>query len=292
MSRVFVLGNASIDVTLPVPRLPAPGETLMASGIARAPGGKGLNQAVVAARAGVAVHFCAPLGREPETAMIRTALAAERFADLVLPDVGQPTDLSTLLVADDAENCIVSTGACAEALPVSVAEAFVVAMAPDDILLLQGNLSEAATRAAAARAAHVVVNTAPIRWPMRDVLRHATVAVANRSEAEQVTGRADPERAALDLCRGVSIVTLGGEGCVVAAAGSVVRHPAPRVQAVDTTGAGDTFCGMLAASLARGMTLAAAVAVAQQAAALAVSRRGCFTALPTRVELASLLGSS
>src|SRR5258708_29877866 len=99
VARLFVLGNASIDTTLNVPRLPAAGETLMATGILRSPGGKGLNQAVVAARAGASVHFCAPLGIEPETALVRDALAAEGLAGLVLHDDGPPPDLSTLLAA-------------------------------------------------------------------------------------------------------------------------------------------------------------------------------------------------
>ncbi len=291
MSRVFVLGNASIDVTLPVPRLPSPGETLMATGIARSPGGKGLNQAVVAVRGGVEVHFCAPLGVEPETAMLRAALAAEGFAALRLPDVAQPSDLSILLVADDGENSIVSIGACAEALPVSCAEAFVAAMADDDLLLLQGNLSQMATLAAARLAPRVIINTAPLRWPIAEVVRYCEIVIANRLEAEQITGCSDPAAAATRLGSRIGIVTNGKDGCVVATADGVSHFPACTVsRTVDTTGAGDSFCGALVAGLARGMSLTGAVAAAQQAAALAVGRHGCFPALPTRSEMTAIFG--
>ena len=149
MSSVYVLGNASLDISLRVPRLPMPGETLMASGIVRAPGGKGLNQAVVVARADVPTHFCAAIGNEPEAEMIWSALAAEHLSGLQLFDGGRPTDVSTLLVDPAGENCIISTGDCADALSVGVAEDFCAGMRRDDILLVQGNLTEPATFAAA-----------------------------------------------------------------------------------------------------------------------------------------------
>ena len=134
-AELYVLGNASIDVTFNVPRLPAPGETLMARGMVRAPGGKGLNQAVVAARAGARVRFCAPIGGEAETALVHAALAREKFADLRMIVAGQPTDLSTLIVAEGGENCIISTGDCAEGLTPYIAKTFVRPMRAQDWLL-------------------------------------------------------------------------------------------------------------------------------------------------------------
>jgi ribokinase len=284
-AKVFVLGNASIDLRLTVPRLPRPGETLMAHGISRTPGGKGLNQAVVAARCGAHVYFCAPLGTEPEAELVRAALAGEGFAGLVLPDIGQPTDLSMLLVGEDAENSIVSTGDCAFGLNVATAETFLADLGPEDVLLVQGNLTEAATLAAVRRSPRAIFNAAPIRWTTEAVARHCAVVIANQGEAEEMTGLADPRRAVTRLGGAIGIVTWGGEGCLVARDGVVTHYKAPKVQPVDTTGAGDTFCGVLAARLAQGATLDAAIAAAQLAAALAVSRAGCYAALPTRAEL-------
>jgi len=292
MRRLFVLGNASIDVGLAVPRLPLPGETLMAGGVTRAPGGKGLNQAVVAARCGVPVHFCAPLGAEPEAELVRAALAREPFAALQLPDTGQPTDLSTLLVAPDGENCIVSTGDGAFSLSETSATAFVADMGPDDIMLLQGNLTEAASLAAARLAPFTMFNTAPLRWPTQRLMALCRVVVANQVEAAEITGEADPRAAVRRLAAvtqgGWAVVTLGRPGCVVAGAGGETSLPAPRVAAIDTTGAGDTFCGVLAAALVRGLPRDAAIAAAQAAAALSVTRAGCFAALPRARELAEL----
>ena len=286
MSRIFVLGNASLDTTLRVPRLPAPGETLMATGLLRSPGGKGLNQAVIAARAGAEVHFMAPLGTEPETALIRDTLAREPIAKTQFVDVGAPTDLSSLMVAPDGENCIVSTGACCDALGEDAAIRFVSAMRTDDILLMQGNLREPVTRAAmlAARAlgARIMLNTAPIRWDYTAVAVLADLVVANRLEAHAITGHANPREAAATLAP--AIVTLGAEGCLLAT--PQPRHfPAEPVHAVDTTGAGDVFCGALAAAWAKGATLPDAVTYAQRAAAISVGREGCFGSFPTGQEM-------
>jgi ribokinase len=295
MTHVFVLGNASYDITLRVPRLPVAGETLMASGVARAPGGKGLNQAVVAARAGVPVHFCAPLGSGPVGTLVRTALAQEPFASLRLPEMAVPTDLSTLLVDDTAENCIISAGDCAMALASAEAEAFVVEIGAGDILLMQGNLAQDITEHAAllarARGARLVLNAAPLRWDYTRLLTLCDVVVANEGEAAELTRTADPAAAAQAMRgSGTAIVTLGAQGCVVADARGVTHHAAIATAVFDTTGAGDAFCGALVAAMALGA--AEPVDVALRAAALAVSRPGCFTSFPTRQELAMLLAAA
>lgn len=294
MSRLLVLGNAGIDLLCPVPHLPRAGETLVADGQARAPGGKGLNQAVVAARAGAAVHFTAPVGRDGAAEELRAILGAEPFAGLSLLPQDAPTDLSLLMVARDAENCILTLGAAADALPVREAEAAVAELGPRDMLLLQGNLSfaatEAAMRAALARGAQVMLNTAPLRWDMAPLLPLCALVVANAGEAESLTGRragaaAEALHQAGAAC---AVVTLGAGGCVSAGVEGNHHHPAQPVEAVDTTGAGDTFCGVLAALLLAGQPLPAAAERAQRAAALTVSRPGAFAALPSAAELRAL----
>jgi len=299
MSRIFVLGNASLDTTLRVARLPVAGETLMADGIARSPGGKGLNQAVVAARAGAAVRFMAAIGTEPETALIRDAVAAEGLERVEWVETGAPTDLSSLMVAPDGENCIVSTGACCDSLPEGAALAFVAGMAPGDILLMQGNLrravTEAAARAARGRGGRVMLNTAPLRWEYAGLLPQCELVVANAFEARSITGR-DGDAAALDLAGhgggdAAGVVTMGAAGCVAASGGVARHHAAPRVVAVDSTGAGDVFCGMLAAGWAASGACLAGLGAAQAAAALAVTRPGCFGAFPSAGQARELLRS-
>jgi ribokinase len=292
MSRIFVLGNASLDTTLRVPRLPAPGETLMATGIRRSPGGKGLNQAVVAARCGAEVRLLAAIGTEPEAALLRTAVSAEFvYATWLTP--GAPTDLSSLMVAPDGENCIVSTGACCDALGHDAAQRFVAEMSRGDILLMQGNLrldiTIGAARAARTLGARVMLNTAPLRWRYADLLPLCDLVVANRFEACTLTGRDSPREAIRALApRGAAIVTLGAQGCLLADP-ALHSFPAEPARAIDTTGAGDVFCGTLAAAWAQGRALPEAIAAAQRMAAISVGREGCFGAFPTKEESKSVL---
>jgi ribokinase len=296
MSRLLVLGNAGLDFSLPVPRMPRPGETLVGGERRVAPGGKGLNQAVVACRTGLLpVDFLAPLGRDPEAAMVEAVLQAEGFAVLTLPRPGPATDCSVLLVQPDGENSIVTSGACAAALGAEAAASAVTALPPDAWLLLQGNLTAEATRAAlrtaAAAGIQAVLNPAPLFWDMRAMLPDCMVVIANAGEALELTG-AEGEAAALALHRAgpwLAIVTLGAAGCVIATAGSVRHFSAPAVAAVDSTGAGDTFCGVCAAMLALGAPVDAVITAAQQAACLTVQRPGAFAALPDAAELQAIL---
>jgi ribokinase len=290
--RLFVLGNAGLDIGLDLPGLPQPGETLLGRAAGRAPGGKGLNQAVVAARAAlVPVLFFSPIGDDPDGQHVLRALASEPFAALELPVLAAPTDLSILMVLPGGENAIVSAGDCAHALPPAAATAFAARCAPGDWLLLQGNLlppvTAAAIAAARARGARIMLNTAPVTADMAALLTLCDLVVANSAEAEQLA----PGGAIHAAPDGVAIVTLGAEGCRVTRHGTAVNHPAHAVQVRDTTGAGDTFCGLLAAALAAGHTMDPAIAAAQAAAALTVTRPGAFPSLPTVTELHRILAS-
>jgi len=278
VNRVVVIGNAGLDLRLAVPRLPLPGETLIGAEAARAPGGKGLNQAVVAARSGAAVRFCAPLGNDaPQADEVERFLAAEPLEQLVLPRLPHPTDFSLLMVLPNGENSIVSTSACSLALRYAQAEPVLRDAGPGDVVLLQGNLAldvTAAILATARRAgATTVFNPAPF-WPGAGrLVAECSLVIANRLEAKALG-------AALD--RTASIVTLGAEGCLFDGR----TFAAETVAAIDTTGCGDAFCGALAAALARGLPIKAAIGAAQKAAALTATRAGAFDALPSREELA------
>src|SRR5471032_2970184 len=277
MGRVVVIGNAGLDLGLAVPHLPRPGETLVGTPSPRAPGGKGLNQAVVAARYGARVTFCAPLGNdEAEAAEIEAHLAREGFVSLILPRLPYPTDFSLLMVLPNGENSIVSTSACSLALTVEQARPALRDLTTDDVVLVQGNLSLETTSAILAAAPRSIFNPAPF-WPGAEKLvAQASVVIANKVEAEALG-------AALDEA-GTAIVTSGAEGCRLGGR----SFPAERVAAVDTTGCGDTFCGVIAAALARGATIERAIGIAQKAAALTATRPGAFAALPSRDELKSI----
>jgi ribokinase len=282
--RLLVLGNAGRDMPLRVPRLPRAGETLLGERGEDSPGGKGLNQAVIAARAGADVLFIAPLGDDREGAALRAALAAEPLAFLPLPSAHR-TDVSLLCVAADGSNLILSTNACADGVSVGEAEEAAARLAPGDMLLMQCGLCAgptlAAARRGAAAGARVLLNAAPLRWDIAPILPMIEVLILNEVEAEAASACADLAAAAVRLReRGARrvIITLGAAGALCADAEGIRREPAPAADVRDTTGAGDVFCGAYAAALLAGH--ADPMAAAQRAAAWAVTRQGCFAAFP------------
>jgi ribokinase len=284
--RVVVIGNAGLDLRLAVPRLPLPGETLIGSAGPRVPGGKGLNQAVVAARCGAEVRFCAPLGNDlAEANEVERHLRSEGFAELMLLRLPHPTDFSLLMVLPQGENSIVSTSACSLALTPAQAEPALQDLGEGDLLLLQGNLSLDTAAfildSAQRQGATTLFNPAPF-WPGAEKLvGRCSLVIANNVEAQSLGEAIHDAKAAL--------VTLGADGCLLIERGERRAFAAEIASAIDTTGCGDTFCGVLAAALARDFTIEAAIGAAQKAAALTATRPGAFQALPSRAELGAIL---
>ncbi|MEX6508969.1 ribokinase [Jiella sp. M17.18] len=296
MSRVFVLGNATVDVVQRVERLPSPGETLLSGSLERYAGGKGLNQAIAAARAGTSVRLIAPIGRDADAALLQDALAGEDRLTIDWRLLDEPTDISAIWVSADGENMIVSSAACARGLVEADAVVALDELGAGDGLVLQGNLTAATTEAAAHharnRGARVILNTAPIAWDMRRLLPLVDLLVANGPEARHLTGHASGSAVTALVaagCRAV-IVTRGADGAWLGDAHGVRSIAAPAVVPVDTAGAGDVTVGTLAAMLAEGLPLAEALAIAVRAASLSVTRRGTSPSFPTREEIAAVRG--
>jgi ribokinase len=293
---VVVVGSAMVDVAYRVERLPGPSESVLARGRTIDAGGKGLNQAIIAHRAGAEVRYRAGLGSDPAAAIIRTRLEADGLSDAWLVSVPGATDKSIVYVARSGENCIVSTDAAAKQLTLADLEDVLIGLSPGDVLLVQGNLSRDVTAACLARAraaeAVTVLNPAPIDfdysglWPMVDI------AILNQIEARTLTGEVEIDAASAVLCsRGVGtvVLTLGPEGALVREGqGLPQRVPAPAVTAVDTTGAGDVLAGVMAAGIDRGLPLISAVRWAVAAASDKVTRPGTSSGFPTSVELGAL----
>jgi ribokinase len=297
-SRVLVLGNATVDMIQRVPALPRPGETVLATSLKRCAGGKGLNQAVACARTGTQVALVAPVGDDADAACLRAAIAGEPGLTTRWLVRAVPTDLSSIVVARDGENMIVSSAAAARSLAPDEAQAIAGGLEPGDILLLQGNLGALATLRAAmtgqARGARVILNTAPIDWDMAPVLAHVDVVIANQVEADTILGtQARDEEARVKALRAcgppVAIITLGAGGAIMATAGHLARVPAPQVEVVDTAGAGDVTVGTFVGLISRGVALEKALATAVAAASLSVTRPGTTPAFPTAAELQALL---
>lgn len=293
---VHVIGNACIDLTLNLDSFPRPGETRVAAGLLEGLGGKGLNQAVAAARTGTAVRLHAAVGRDEAAARIRHGMMAEGLDDRALTVLDHPTDRSIVLVERGGENMIVSATGCAALFdPLAGAQAGIAPIA-GDMVLMQGNLGPSVTAAVLAwardRGASTAFNPSPL--PAASLLPWASVdlVIVNAVEATDLTGATDPRTASRVLRDwGVDtvLVTRGAAGVIVAdGSGTDVFDAAP-ANAVDTAGAGDVFCGVLAGLVAASWTVRAAIAVAVKAAAVAVTRHGALAACPTREEIAALM---
>ena len=264
---MVVIGNAALDRVFSVQELPRPGETLLARSSERRLGGKGVNQAVAAARAGAAVRFVAGVGSDPEGDAIARYLEAEGVESVLVRGPGA-TDKSVVMVASDGENAIVSTANQAHSLPLRSVDKGLEAIAPGGILLLQGNPSPSTTRHALerGRACQLVriANAAPVAFAWDELQLEIDVLIVNSIEA----GLVGPLRS------GAVIVTEGASGATLIQASQRWRVPAPVVAAVDTTGAGDVLCGVFAAALDRGLPMLGALEGAVRAAALKVTRAG------------------
>lgn len=291
---VLVLGSANLDLVYEVERLPAPGETVLARGFTACPGGKGNNQAVAAARAGADVRFIVALGRDGNG----DRLAAEaRGAGIGLLDrrVDAPTGTAIVFVDRHAENSIVvDSGANGRLTSLTGAETDAIAEAEVLVLQLETPLATVAEAVRAARAANtgVVLNAAPSGPLPAEVLGGVDVLVVNEHEAADLAElpSGSDERLLLAALTGhgcAAVITLGAEGAIVGVSGAdPVRVPGFRVDAVDTTGAGDTFVGAFAAALVRGTgdsleSLVEATGFAVAAAAISVQRKGAVPSIPT-----------
>ncbi len=297
-ATVAVIGSLNMDLRVQTPRLPAPGETLIGTGFSTDSGGKGANQAVAAARMGAAVAMLGRVGRDAHGAALTQALQADGIdTTSVGEDPAAPTGTAIILLMPDGENSIlVIPGANHRYTPAHVADRLdVIRQARVVVAQLECPLDTIRAALASARMAGVctVLNAAPAQ-PLDDALL-ATVdwLVVNEIEAAMLTGLPTDTPAQIDAAahalrqRGPSqvVVTLGAAGLLHVGPDGVLALPAPRVTAVDTTGAGDTFVGALAAGLADGLPITAALTRAQHAAALAVTRLGTQSAMPTRAEV-------
>jgi ribokinase len=295
--RVHVIGNAVFDEALAVEEWPTPGASILCRPRASGPGGKGLNQAVALARAGMAARLVAGVGEDARAAAIRAALAGEPLALRLVVLPGRATDTSIVLSARDGDNCNITTAECAGALTPETVRAAVREAAVGDAVLVQGNLSEAATRAAleAADAGGMVrvMNPSPLRPWQAGLLAACGAIFVNAAEAAARTGRdaVEAARALHDMGIAEVVVTRGAAGAFVSGPAGVAEVPAEPVAVRDTTGAGDAFLGATLASalLRRSAIDAVALRAGAKAAAIAVSRAGAFAALPTGAELAGIM---
>jgi ribokinase len=293
---VLVFGSANADLVFRVPQLPAPGETVLGPGWRAMAGGKGANQAVAAARDGARVAFAGAVGRDAMAAVATGGLRAAGVDLALLAEVDDPTGCAAICVDPSGRNQIaVASGANLAVRAAQVPDAAL----RGATLLLQMEVPRAETEALIARArsfgARVLLNLAPAAELSRDALAVLDLLILNEGEAAWLGARlgAAGDAASLHAALGCGVaVTLGERGAEASGAFGVVTAPAFPVAAIDTTGAGDCWCGVLAGSLDRGLPLADAMRRAAAAAAISVTREGAAPSYPLPAEVEALLAGS
>ena len=295
MPHTAVLGSANLDFVVTQPRLAKPGETIFGHDFVTVPGGKGLNQAVAAARAGGDVTFLGAVGADDAGRVLRECLAGEGIDLAGLLEVSGLTGTAHIAVVDDGENSIVVVpGANAAVTELDDTTRSHIAGAAALVLQLERPLELVAEALAFARASGVrtVLTPAPARPLTAELLALVDILVPNAGEACELAGVGDELAAAraLSLQAATVIMTRGEHGSVIARAGEIVAEvPARKVTPVDTTAAGDTFVGALVARLVAGDELEGAVGTATVAASIAVTRPGATSSIPTWDEVAAAL---
>jgi ribokinase len=296
--RVVVVGSMNLDHVVRVDHLPPAGATISATSYRTAAGGKGLNQAVSAARQGAATVMVAAVGSDGAGAVLLDVLdtdGIDRSRVEVRADV--PTGVALITVAEDGANVIVIAAGANGRVSISQVDGF--EWAPGDVALCQLEIPlatvEAALGAARAAGATTLLNPAPAVGPLpASLLALVDVLVPNEGEAVTLWPAPSPTEAAEALAArsgGTVIVTLGEAGSVLVTPGEAPTDIAAfPVAAVDTTAAGDSYCGALAAALAAGASLPVAVRRASAAGSLATTREGAVPSIPTATEVDALLG--
>lgn len=295
--HVLVIGSLNADLIAHAPRLPRPGETVIGASFHLVAGGKGANQAVAAARMGAHVAMVGRVGDDPFGLLLRRELEnAGVRADQVRTDPTAATGTAHVIVGGDGQNAIIvasGANACVELADLSGAATV---WDGASLLVLQLEIPlptvAAAIRMATARGLPVLLNAAPARPLPDELLADVGWLVVNEIELEQLVGRpigsiAEAVEAARALRRGDRqvVVTLGAAGAVLSGPATSLHVPAPPVDVVDTTAAGDAFVGALAAALDRGLAAADAVRESVVAGSLACAKLGAIPSLPTRADL-------
>ena len=299
MSMVLVVGSSNIDLVASVDRLPSRGETVLGYRFAQSFGGKGANQAVAAARAGAEVAFLSKLGADANGRLIEQHLAAQGLSrPILLRDAEFPTGVAMILVDHSGENQIaVVPGSNGRLTPADLRQHREL-IAGARVLLLQMEIPREtvfeALRLGRECGLTTILNPAPAAPLPSDLLRLIDILTPNESEAQALTGSADPAEAARILTdRGVGtvVVTCGANGAFLATGNDVTHIPGFLVETIDSTGAGDAFNGAVACAVAEGVPIKSAIVRANAAGALATTGRGAQESMPTKDDIEQLCRS-
>ena len=287
---IVVFGSINVDLIVPVPRLPRAGETVLGGDYAVLPGGKGANQALAARRAGAKVVLAGAVGADSFAGIALDLLRGDGVDTRLVRVVEQPTGCAAIMVSSEGENTIaVAPGANASARSDQVPDEL---LSAGTTLVVQMEVPPCETamliRRLRTRGGYSLLNLAPAVPIDIALLEEIDLVVANEGEAA-ATG-SDPEQLARRLRQGL-VVTRGATGALALLRDGIkIEVPALAIKPVDTTGAGDTFVGVLAAALDLGSPVEAALHRASAAAGLACLARGAQTAMPDEAAIAAAVG--
>lgn len=302
-TSILVAGAINTDLVATMKRAPNAGETISGSGFAIHGGGKGANQAVAAARSGGRVYLLGAVGDDEFGRGRLSDLRRDGLhLDWVQTNAAAASGVALIFVEDGGENRIAYVPGATLTVSASHGVAAVQAIQPEFLLAtneLPHDTLVALLRKAKAQGATVVLNATPDPETVRDLLDFVSVLIVNEGEAAILLDIADQMDLASSVSRlrelgiGTVVLTMGKDGAFVGNGHDVVQHRPPAVQVVDTTGAGDTFCGAFVAELARGSSIDDAARYGITASALSVTRDGAQSSIPTRDEvLAGMVAES
>lgn len=288
--RVLDFGSLNIDYVYRVDNFLKPGETKPARSLSVFAGGKGLNQTLALARAGVTVAHAGKVGAEGAFLVEKLKAAGVNTGRIEVSR--QATGHAIIQVDDEGRNCILLFGGANRDIDEAFIGRALAGYGKGDILLLQNEISSIASIIAAAKSLGmtIVMNPAPFDGNIASYpLDMIDIFIVNEIEAADLAGVSDPEAAASALGQRFPeariVVTLGSEGSLCVERGGVIRQKAYRVKAVDTTAAGDTFTGYFLAGLIEGMDTGSALDLGAKAASICVTRHGAADSVPLRSEL-------
>lgn len=296
--QILVVGSSNTDMVIKAAHLPRPGETILGGTFFMNPGGKGANQAVAIARLGGPVTFICKTGSDIFGHQSQQLFEEEGInTSYVFSDSGNPSGVALITVDEKAENCIVvASGANANFLPSDLEKAEE-AIERADLVLMQLEVPMETVCFVAdiawQKGKKVILNPAPAHPLPVDLLRHLYLITPNETEAEMITGvKITDESSAAEAARALSgmgvqhvIITLGSKGALIYSNGKAEMVPALKVEAVDTTAAGDVFNGALTVALSEGRSLKEAARFACKASAISVTRVGAQSSAPYRNEV-------
>jgi len=299
VKNIVVVGSCNTDMVVKSHRLPVPGETVLGGAFMINPGGKGANQAVAVARLGGKVTFISKTGNDLFGKQSIEMYDEQKInTDFIFSDPNLPSGVALIMVDMNGENCIVvASGANASLSPQDIDKAKHV-IESADILLMQLEIPmetvEYAAKLAHDKGIKVILNPAPAAFLSNELLACLYAIVPNKTEAEMLSGikvsdlKSAKQAADIIGAKGVDIVviTLGSKGALIKDGNIYHNIEAEKIDAVDTTAAGDTFCGALSVGISEGMTIVEAVKMANIAAGITITREGAQAAIPYRKELA------